>query len=285
MAEENTPEWREGLSKHFRDQLIYYEDIKPWKLYIRKIIWEHVQQQGVIADITEQANRFFDHGDTKKLLFHYFATTPQKVTDQEIIKEIDNFEINYRVIADYIQSMNVNGIPTADMNWVPTHDIKVEYDNSYKMALPARAFVRYWYANVDKEKKAPLFHLYRKRYYDWVGNDALHKTETAINYAPKHMWKPVLKQMVKTDLVDVVYFSQHPILKLIRVEKGIFEAQRNVYKARYTKEYMQAKAIEVDRHSIIKGEIADLKLFLKRAEEEHQNQIDSRLRTTKRKST
>ena len=60
-------------------------------------------------------------------------------------------------------------------------------------------FVRYWYANVDTEKKVPLFHLYRKRYYDWVGNDALHKTEEATDYAPKHMWKPVLKQMVKTD--------------------------------------------------------------------------------------
>ena len=97
----------------------------------------------MIADITQQANRFFDHGDTKKLLFHYFATTSQKATDEEITAEIDNCEINYRVIDDYIRSMNVNDIPTADMNWVPTDDIKVEYDNSYKMAIPARAFVRY----------------------------------------------------------------------------------------------------------------------------------------------
>ena len=76
-----------------------------------KIIWEHVQQQGVIADITEQANRFFDHGDTKKLLFHYFAITSQKVTDKEITAEIDNCEINYRVIDYYIPSMNKNDIP------------------------------------------------------------------------------------------------------------------------------------------------------------------------------
>ena len=103
MIEENTPEWREGLRQHFRDQLIYYEDIKPWKLYIRKLMWKHVQQQGVITDIIEQANKFFDRGDIKKLLFHYFSTSFQNPTNEEITAEIGKCEINYRVIADYIQ--------------------------------------------------------------------------------------------------------------------------------------------------------------------------------------
>ena len=75
----------------------------------------------------------------------------------------------------------------------------------------------------------------------------MHRILVATGYAPKHMWKPVLKQMVKTDLVDMVYFNQHTTLRQNRVDKETFEAQRSIYKSRYTEEYIKAKVAEVER--------------------------------------
>ena len=61
------------------------------------------------------------------------------------------------------------------------------------------------------------------------------------------MWKPVLKQMVKTDLVDMMYFNQHTTLRQNRVDKKTFEAQRSTYKSRYTEEYIKAKIAKIER--------------------------------------
>ena len=59
MIEKITSAECEEITSHFRDQLIYYEDIKPWKLHIRKMIWTHLQQTVMITDIKEQTDRFF----------------------------------------------------------------------------------------------------------------------------------------------------------------------------------------------------------------------------------
>ena len=183
MIEKITPEMCEEITSHFRDQLIYYEDIKPWKLYIRKMIWTHLHEV-MITDIKEQANEFLYREETQKLLKRYFATTFQKATAEEITAEMKNCGSNFRVVEDHIKVMGVNDIPTTDMNWVPDEDTNIEYISTYKNLVSAREFVTYWYDNVDTEKKVPLFHLYRKRYYDWVGNNALHKTLMATGYAP-----------------------------------------------------------------------------------------------------
>ena len=136
----------------------------------------------------------------------------------------------------------------------------------------------------------------------------MHRTLVATGYAPKHMWKPVLKQMVKTDLVDMVYFNQHTTLRQNRVDKEAFEVQRSIYKSRYTEKYIKAKVAEIERRKamneserllsgldsisdftmatfsktistegktqssdILKGEVADLKLSVKKANEDHEN--------------
>jgi len=184
MIEKITPAECEEITSHFRDQLIYYENIKPWKLYIRKMIWTHLQEAVMITNLKEQADRFLDREDIQKALKRYFATTFQKATPEEITAEMRNCESNYRVIEDYTKVMCVDDIPTTDMKWVPDEDTNIEYISTYKNLVPAKEFVEYWYANVDTEKKVPLFHLYRKRYYDWVGNNALHKTLMATGYAP-----------------------------------------------------------------------------------------------------
>ena len=48
--------------------------------------------------------------------------------------------------------MCVDDIPTTDMNWVPDEDTNIEYISTYKNLVPAKEFVTYWYANVDREK-------------------------------------------------------------------------------------------------------------------------------------
>ena len=143
MIEKITPVECEEITSHFRDQLIYYEDIKPWKLYIRKMIWTHLQKTVIITDIKEQANRFLDREDTQKLLIRFFATTFQKATAEEITAEMKNCESNYRVIEDNINVMGVNDIPTTDVNWVPSEDLNIEYGATYKFIIPVKEFVTY----------------------------------------------------------------------------------------------------------------------------------------------
>ena len=105
MIEKITPEMCEEVTSHFRDQLIYYEDIKPWKLYIRKMIWTHLHEV-MITDIREQANGFLNREETQKLLKRYFATTFQKATAEEITAEMKNCESNFRVVEDHIKVMD-----------------------------------------------------------------------------------------------------------------------------------------------------------------------------------
>ena len=205
IAEQTTPSWSEELSRHFKEQLIYYKDIKPWKLYLRKILREHVQKRSEIESISELAKEFFVSKTNNQLLSRYFATTLQTATAAEITTEVENFQTNYRVMEDYLQITQTNKPFMADMLWVPTDDLNVEYRTSYIHKVSAQEFVTYWYRNVDKERKVPLFHLYRKRYYDYVRNDALHKTSEVGVREPKYMWRSVLKQMVKTGLVDTLY--------------------------------------------------------------------------------
>ena len=57
--------------------------------------------------------------------------------------------------------MGITDIPTTDVNWVPSEDLNIEYGATYKMIIPAKEFVGYWYKNLDTEKKVPLFYLYR----------------------------------------------------------------------------------------------------------------------------
>ena len=53
--------------------------------------------------------------------------------------------------------------------------------------------------------------------------------------------------MVKTGVVDPVYFHQHPTLKLYPVDKVTFNAQRLIYETKYTQAYMEAKVLEISR--------------------------------------
>ena len=88
MIEKITPAECEEITSHFRDQLIYYENIKPWKLYIRKMIRTHLQEAVMITNLKEQADRFLDREDIQKALKRYFATTFQKATPEEITTEM-----------------------------------------------------------------------------------------------------------------------------------------------------------------------------------------------------
>ena len=237
----------EELIRHYKDQVIYYEDLKPWKLYLRKILWEHVQKQSEMASISELAKEFIENKDNKKLLSYYFTKTSQAASAAEIDKEIENYHTYHDVIEDYDGVTHANEPPIADVLWVPTEDLKVEYACLYTNDVSPMDFVNYWYTEVDKELKVPLFHLYRKRYYDWVGNSLLRKTEVSSSRAPRYMWKPMLKQMVKNGVVDPVYFKQHPTLKLYPVDKVTFDAQRFTYETKYTRDYMEAKTLEISR--------------------------------------
>ena len=48
-------------------------------------------------------------------------------------------------------------------------------------------------------------------------------------------------------VVDPVYFKQHPTLKLYPVDKITFNAQRLIYETKYTRDYMEAKTLEISR--------------------------------------
>ena len=153
MAEQTTPSWSEELSRHFKEQLIYYKEIKPWKLYLRKILREHVQKRSEIESISELAKEFFVSKTNNQLLSRYFATTLQTATAAEITSEVENFQTNYRVIEDYVHTTQATSPPTVDMLWVPTDDLNVEYRTSYIHKVSAQEFVTYWYKIVDKERK------------------------------------------------------------------------------------------------------------------------------------
>ena len=149
----------EELIRHYKDQVIYYEDLKPWKLYIRKILWEHVQKRSEKASISELAKEFIESKDNKKLLSHYFTATSQAASAAEIATEIEHYQTNYGVIEDYDGVTQANEPPIADVLWVPTEELKVEYACLYTDDVSPMDFVNYWYNEVDKDMKVPLFHL------------------------------------------------------------------------------------------------------------------------------
>ena len=224
-----TPKMREEISHHFREQLTYYEDIKPWKLYLRQKLLETVRRQKGFTPTSKLAKDYFKNNDNNQNMTTYFAETAQLATAIEMETELDNFPSNYRVIQDAAMHMSQATIPTVDPNWVPTEDLERDFFSTHKESTDPLQFVLYWYSKIDKEKKVPLYHLYRKRYYDWVGNEALYKTSVSAFKHPKHAWRPLLKQMVKNKKVVRLYFQQHAILKAHLVSEAIFEGQWYCY--------------------------------------------------------
>ena len=119
-----------------------------------------------MAPVSELAKEFIENKDNKKLLSYYFTTTSQAASAAEIATEIENYHTYHDVIEEYDGITQANEPPIADVLWVPTEDLKVEYACLYTDDVSPMDFVYYCYKEVDKDMKVPLLHLYRKRYYD-----------------------------------------------------------------------------------------------------------------------
>ena len=197
---------QEELNSSFRDQLLYYEDLKPWKLYLRKQIWSHVLIKNELGLILDHAKEYLGNERNNAALLHYLSYTSRTAEYDEVKLELENFPSHFRVIVDSVRHTQANELPAFDADWVPTPELQNLLEVSHVFKTSAKDFITFWYENFDKEKKTPLFPLHRKRYYDWIGTKALYKiSEVAMN-SPRHAWKSILKQMVKNKMVDRLYF-------------------------------------------------------------------------------
>ena len=149
-----TPKVREEISHHFREQLTYYEDIKPWKLYLRQKLLETVRRQKGFTPTSKLAKDYFKNNDNNQNMTTYFAETAQLATAVEMETELDNFPSNYRVIQDAAMHMSQATIPTVDPNWVPTEDLERDF-----LALTRRPRTLYslCYIGIQKSTKRRKF--------------------------------------------------------------------------------------------------------------------------------
>ena len=64
---------QEELNRSFREQLLYYEDLKPWKLYLRKQIWSHVLIKNELGLISDHAKEYLGNERNNAALLHYLS--------------------------------------------------------------------------------------------------------------------------------------------------------------------------------------------------------------------
>jgi len=181
---------KEKLENQYKCQLKYYENEKPWKYYLRKVLWKFAKSVNFKYDknmlmrhITIQLNN-----DTLN-----FENKDETFNPKEIKREIDKFIQYYvPVLKDYEQYFGeTENVPEFDKSvftkqtYFNIH-LKNKLKKSFVSTVRWNEFITMWYQEIDKNKVVPLFFLHQKRYYDWLGNKVL---QTSIEAAKDKLFE------------------------------------------------------------------------------------------------
>jgi len=168
---------KEKLENQYKCQLKYYENEKPWKYYLRKVLRKFAKSVNFKYDknMLMRHIRIQLNNDTLT-----FENEDETFNPKELEQQIDRFILYYvLVLKDYEQYFGeTENVPECDKSFFTEQTalnifLRNELKRSFTSMVKWDEFITMWYQVIDKNKVVPLFFLHRKRYYDWLGKKIL----------------------------------------------------------------------------------------------------------------
>ena len=228
------------LITQYLAQIKYYENGKPWKYYLRRILWKFAKSVNFKYSKNMLMGHIVNEINNDLLTFEDIDDT---FNPKEIEKEIEKFIQYYApVLKDYEQYFGeTENVPEFDKSlFTEQTALNIYWTNKlnqpFTSTVRCNEFITMWYQQIDKNKVVPLFFLHRKRFYDWFGNKSLQATIDIMADKPKEKWRYVLKKMCKIGVIDHEYIRHTCDMSWVTEELLMMETER--YIQRYESQKM-----------------------------------------------
>jgi len=196
-----TEEEIKELKDEFRQQLHYYRDQEPWKVWTRdtcyQSVWKDLEENKeldmtelrILMDLDLREKDYIDKGFTN-------------VTRKMVLDEINKFEQYLPAIQQHVILAWPNRYaPSYDSAWQNQYSLQQQEEINSREVQEKITFENHVYVLNQVYPEVPTFEKYSQRYYRWYGNEYL-RNSIAKAGEEKNGWKHVVKDMAKIDMVD-----------------------------------------------------------------------------------
>ena len=189
------------MKKDFRQQLRYYRDLEPWKVWTRSVCYQSVYEDLEskkplnMTDLRLQMDLELQEKD-------YVAQGYVGITRQMVVDEISKFEEYLPAIQQHISlGWPKRKAPSYDPAWMDLYPQEKRDAIITRLVTEEVTFENHLQVLHRTYPEVPNFEKYSQVYYRWYGNNYL-RNSIAKAEEEKNGWKHVVKAMAKIDMVD-----------------------------------------------------------------------------------